>query len=310
MAHMQGRLGPMYAGGYHGWAQLIADAVKFVQKEEVLRQGGRPVGLPAGAGRRPRPVHGRARRRAHPVRAWPGSTSRPARCSALAAISVGSLGSLMAGWASANKYSLLGGLRAAAQLLSYELPIVLAVASVAMAAGNAVAARRSSRRGARGGCSGSCPVPSSSSSPVSPSSNARRSTCRSPTPSSSWARGPSTPGCASRSSCSPSTPASSSSALLFSALFLGGWHGPWSDTLGWLWTLLKGYAVAFVIIWIRVAWPRLREDQLQRLAWVYLVPLALAPAVHHGDRGGDDADEPRQARQERGDCCPARSPGW
>ena len=45
--------------------------------------------------------------------------------------------------------------------------------------------------------------------------------------------------------------------------------------LGWLWTLVKVALVSFVVIWIRVAWPRLREDQLQRLAWVVLVPVAL-----------------------------------
>jgi NADH-quinone oxidoreductase subunit H len=65
-------------------------------------------------------------------------------------------------------------------------------------------------------------------------------------------------------------------ALLFTVLFLGGWRGPLSDTLGPLWTLLKGALVAVLIIWLRVAWPRLREDQLQRLAWLTLVPLALA----------------------------------
>ena len=50
-------------------------------------------------------------------------------------MSVGVLGSLMAGWSSANKFSLLGGLRVAAQLMAYELPFVLAAASAAMAAG-------------------------------------------------------------------------------------------------------------------------------------------------------------------------------
>src|SRR6266545_1607613 len=101
MAHMQGRLGPMYAGAYHGWAQLVADGVKFVQKEDVT----------------PRAAD-RAVFRLAPV------------VSVLPYLVV-----LLAAWASANKYALLGGLRAAAQLLAYELPFVLAAASVAMAAG-------------------------------------------------------------------------------------------------------------------------------------------------------------------------------
>ena len=64
-------------------------------------------------------------------------------------------------------------------------------------------------------------------------------------------------------------------SALTTVLFLGGWHGPFGDGLGWLWTLLKTLAVAFVVIWLRVAYPRLREDQLQRLAWQVLVPVAL-----------------------------------
>jgi NADH-quinone oxidoreductase subunit H len=68
-------------------------------------------------------------------------------------------------------------------------------------------------------------------------------------------------------------------AALTTVLFLGGWHGPFEDQLGWLWTLLKIFAVSFVVIWFRVTYPRLREDQLQRLCWLVLVPVALAQLV-------------------------------
>jgi NADH-quinone oxidoreductase subunit H len=62
---------------------------------------------------------------------------------------------------------------------------------------------------------------------------------------------------------------------LTTVLFLGGWRGPFDDQLGVVWTLLKTLALAFVVIWLRVSYPRLREDQLQRFAWQGLVPIAL-----------------------------------
>jgi NADH-quinone oxidoreductase subunit H len=59
-------------------------------------------------------------------------------------------------------------------------------------------------------------------------------------------------------------------------LCLGGWKGPFLEhQLGWLWLLIKTFLLAFVVIWLRVSYPRLREDQLQRFAWVALVPAAL-----------------------------------
>ena len=67
---------------------------------------------------------------------------------------------------------------------------------------------------------------------------------------------------------------------LTTVLFLGGWQGPFATELGGapgvVWTLTKTFALAFVVIWLRVSYPRLREDQLQRLAWQGLVPVALA----------------------------------
>jgi NADH-quinone oxidoreductase subunit H len=71
-------------------------------------------------------------------------------------------------------------------------------------------------------------------------------------------------------------------SLLFAVLFLGGWSGPWSDVVGPVWTLLKAALVAVLIMWFRVAWPRVREDQLQRFAWLVLLPLALGQVALTG----------------------------
>ena len=132
---------------------------------------------------------------------------------ALAVSSLSVIGILMAGWASANKYSLMGGLRAAGQLIAYELPMVLAVVGVVIQAGTLnlqgiVAAQANGEIFGFGGIGnpfiltqfvGFVDLPRRRAGRADPDA---RSTCRWPSPSSSPATWPSTP--ASASCCSSS----------------------------------------------------------------------------------------------------------
>jgi NADH-quinone oxidoreductase subunit H len=274
MAHMQARVGPMYAGRFHGWAQLVADGVKFAQKEDIVPAAADPVVFrlaPAVA-----LVPYLVVLVAIPI--GPGLVAQGLDLGlffVLALLSVAVLGQLMAGWASANKFSLLGGLRNAAQLMAYELPLVLSAASVAMAAGTLslsgiVHAWR----------------------PwwllwqavamvvffIAALAELVRPPFDMPYADAEIIFGPLTEYTGLRFALF--LLAEYGGIVVFSALtavlFLGGWKGPWDGQLGWVWTLAKTFAVAFVVIWVRVSYPRLREDQLQRLAWQVLVPLALA----------------------------------
>jgi NADH-quinone oxidoreductase subunit H len=278
MAHMQGRLGPMYAGAYHGWAQLIADGIKFVQKEDIT---------PAAADRA-------VFRLAPMVALVPyllvllvvplgpgdlvGQNLDVGLFFVLAVLGVGVVAVLMSAWASANKYSLLGGLRGAAQLLGYELPMVLAAASVAMAAGTLsltgiVEAWR--------------PwwllwqLPAMLVFFVAGLAEIRRPPFDMPIADSELVFGYLTEYTGLRFAffLLAEYVGIVVIAALTTVLFLGGWKGPFDGQLGWLWTLVKIFAVAFVVIWFRVAYPRLREDQLQRLCWLVLVPVSLGQLV-------------------------------
>jgi len=274
MAHMQGRLGPMYAGGYHGWAQLVADAVKFVQKEDVT----------------PRDADKWVFKLAPAIALAPylvafsviplssslvGADIGAGVLFVLAASAVGIMGVLMAGWASANKYSLLGGMRAAAQLLSYELPMVLAAASVALAAGTL---------SLTGIVNAWNPIwllwqlPGALVFLIAALAELKRTPFDMPVAEPEIVMGPLTEYSGLRFAFFMLSEYAGIvvMSLLFTVLFLGGWHGPFSDSLGPVWTLFKSAIISVVIIWLRASWPRVREDQLQRFAWLVLVPVALA----------------------------------
>jgi NADH-quinone oxidoreductase subunit H len=275
MAHMQGRLGPMYAGGFHGWAQLVADGVKFAQKEDIVpRDADRRIFMLApGVALIPYLVV------LSVVPVGPHQVAVDLGVGlffALAVMGIGVIGAIMAGWASANKDSLIGGMRVAAQLMSYELPMVFAASSVAMAAGTL------SLTGiveewrwwwlpwqAIGGVVFF----------VAGLAELRRPPFDMPVADSEIIFGPYTEYGGLRFAFFLLAEYAGIIVLcaLTTVLFLGGWRGPFmSAELGWLWTLAKVFALAFVVIWLRVSYPRMREDQLQKLAWTGLVPLALA----------------------------------
>jgi NADH-quinone oxidoreductase subunit H len=143
LAHMQSRLGPMRTG-WHGILQPIADAVKFMFKEDVIPAKadkwvfsiaplillvmafGSMVMIPFGP-----TVHLFGRE----VPLWVSNLNIGVLY-ILGFSSVGTYGVIMAGWASNNKYSLMGGFRSAAQMISYEIPMAFAIITVVLMAGS------------------------------------------------------------------------------------------------------------------------------------------------------------------------------
>ncbi len=175
----------------------------------------------------------------------------------LAVMSVGVLGSLMAGWASGNKYSLLGGLRVAAQLMSYELPFVLSAASVAVAAGTL------SLTGIVGQWNPwwlLWQLPGLVVFFIAGLAELQRPPFDMPVADSEVIFGPYTEYTGLRFAMFLLAEYAGIVVLagLTTVLFLGGWSGPGPDSIGWIWTMLKMAAVSLLVIWVRVAFPRLR----------------------------------------------------
>lgn len=269
-ARLQDRIGPNRWGPW-GILQAVADAIKMLIKEDIIPDNAdrllfnlAPVMMviPAVLLYAVLPF-GR------------GMVGSDLNVGVLYVVAIGSLTTIAvmtAGWSSSNKYGLLGAFRMIAQLVSYEIPMVLAMASVVLITGSMSLVKIVESQ----------PIPNAVLMPVAFFVY--------------MAAGMAELG------RSPFDLLEADSeivagyfieysgmkfALFFLAeyinmfavagiattLFLSGWNWPILPT--WLWFFIKTFAVVFVFIWARGSWPRFRIDHMLSFAWKFLVPLAL-----------------------------------
>ncbi len=296
VSFMQSRLGPMEAGPF-GSLQLLAEVGKFIQKEDIFpRKADRFVFAAA-----PFVVLMSTFLLVVVVPGGPDAwfvDSEIGIYLGMAVSSVSVIGILMAGWGSASKYSLLGGLRATGQLIAYELPLILAVLGVVTQAetmnmqGIVLAQAEGEIFG--WGAIGNPYILTQGVAflifMIAMQAELTQAPFDMPIAESELVSG-------------YMTEYSGMRFLLFfigefatagvfaavaSVLFLGGWWAPipgleWDDNtwnlLGPIVLITKIVILTFVVFWVRFTFPRFREDQLQKLAWKFLIPLALANIV-------------------------------
>jgi NADH-quinone oxidoreductase subunit H len=297
VSFMQSRLGPMEAGPY-GSMQLLAEVGKSLQKEDIF---------PAKADRTvfamaPYVVLMSTFLLAVTVPFGPDAyfiNLDTGIFFALAVSSVSVVGILMAGWGSASKYSLLGGLRAAGQLVAYELPLVLAVVGVVIQAGTLnlqgiIAAQTQGEIfgfGAFGNPYFLTQIVGFVIFLIAVQAELTQVPFDMPIAESELVSGYMTEYSGFRFLMFFIGEFATAAifAFLGSVLFLGGWQIPpfisdllglsydsnWFNVIGPLVMVTKMLLLTFVIYWVRFTYPRFREDQLQTFAWKFLIPISL-----------------------------------
>jgi NADH-quinone oxidoreductase subunit H len=295
---MQSRLGPMEAGPY-GSMQLFAEVGKWLQKEDLYpdRADTRIFKLA------PLVVLSSTFLLVAVVPFGPDAWFTDFEAGvfyALAVSSISVLGILMAGWSSANKYSLMGGLRAAGQLIAYELPMVLAVVGVVIQAGSMnlnqiVVAQNAGSMFGWNGLGNPYVITQFVGFAVfmiAVQAELTQAPFDMPIAESELVAGYMTEYSGFRFLIFFIGEFATAGvfALIAAVLFLGGWGVPfawfgwhnldqvadWMNIVGPLIMFSKMMVVAFLIMWVRFSYPRLREDQLQRFAWKALIPISLA----------------------------------
>ncbi|MCE1189290.1 MAG: NADH-quinone oxidoreductase subunit NuoH [Ignavibacteria bacterium] len=302
-AHMQDRLGPMRVG-WHGWLQSFADILKLIQKEDVV---------PAQADRWLFNIA--------PVLAFVGSYAAFAAIPftstyvgsgidlgiifivAISSLVVASL--LMAGWASNNKYSLLGAMRSAAQIISYEIPTVVVILTLLCVTGTLSLYQLSENQtgnifnwmifgGYSGGWQKFALIPFMLVGMVilfiSTLAEVNRTPFDIPEAESELVAGYHTEYTGMKFAMFFLAEYANMFAVsaIVSALFFGGYQSPFGYVgkllgISWLvpfeqlfWFTMKGMFFVFVQMWLRWTLPRLRVDQLMNMCWKYLIPISIA----------------------------------
>jgi NADH-quinone oxidoreductase subunit H len=292
-AMLQQRLGP-YLVGPKGLLQPLADVIKLMFKEELRPRAADPLLFALAP-----IISATAAFAAFAVVPFGAETTffgllnEPLRLQvadvnvailvifAISSMSV--YGIVLAGWSSNSKYSLLGGLRSSAQMISYELSYGLALASVLVMA-NSLSLTDIVNHQA-GTWLGFIPRWFVFIQPmgfltymIAGIAETNRAPFDFPEAEQELVAGYHT------------EYSSMSFAMFFLAeyinmvtvsavatdLFLGGWHGPFlPESLGWIWFLLKVAAILFFYVWMRWTLPRYRYDQLMRFGWKILLPIAV-----------------------------------
>ena len=284
-AHAQRRLGPMEVGP-HGVLQTVADMLKLLSKQLVTPLATDKftflmapilIFVPTICLASLVPLG--------PAQAFADVPNGLVVVVVLSGVTV--IAIFMAGWSSNNKYAVLGGMRSVAQVVAYEIPVLLSALSVVL-----IAQTLDLRQLVNGlPVWHGVPVPYVVFEPVAAliffigiTAETNRAPFDIPEAESELVGGFHTEYSGMRFALFFFAEYTNMLVLgaVGATLFLGGWQGPLVGTFHWLgpvWLLLKAYLVVFLMMWARWTFPRLRFDQLMNFAWKLLIPVALVNLV-------------------------------
>ncbi|MBX6770719.1 MAG: NADH-quinone oxidoreductase subunit NuoH [Chloroflexi bacterium] len=282
IAFIQDRLGPNRVGP-EGLLQPVADVIKLFTKEDII-----PASADVPVFKLSTIVMVASALLVYAVIPFgPGMIISDLNIGILYVVAVSSLtavGMLMAGWGSNNKYALLGAMRAAAQMVSYEIPLVFSILGVAMISGSLSTVSIVQGQAAWSGWRWNILL-----QPlgfvvyfISATAELNRTPFDLMEAESEIVAGYHIEYSGVRFALFflAEYLNAFSVAALGATLFFGGWLGPILPP--YVWFLLKTYALFFIFYWLRGTLPRVRVDQLMALAWRYLLPVSLVNVLLTG----------------------------